>query len=234
MSSPFCAFYSMRHTALYLIIAVFALPLAGVAAAPAAATDAAAMARVQRYLDSVNTLKAAFRQQLLDETGAVLEESGGTVYVQKPGRFRWDYLTPYEQVIIANGSRLWFYDKDLEQVTVSDFDPAAATTPAALLGGSADVAEQFSVVPAPAAAKLLPGLDWITVAPRAQDSQYQAISLGFAGERLAAMRLADNFGQTTLISFSDEVSGVALDPALFEFTAPPGVDVIEAVAVGGP
>ena len=223
----------MRRAAPYLLIAVLQLALAGLSPAAAATDDDAALARVQRYLDSIETLRAAFQQQLVDERGAVLEESTGTVYLHKPGRFRWDYLEPYEQVIIANGTRLWFYDKDLEQVTVSDFDPAAATTPAALLGGDAKLAEQFRVAAAPADATLPAGYDWVTVAPRADDSQYQAISLGFRGERLAAMHLADNFGQTTVIRFSDEAPGVTLDPALFEFTAPAGVDVIEAGAVGG-
>ncbi len=175
------------------------------------------------FMRGLNTLRSDFSQTLSDEHGDVLETAHGRMALARPGRFRWDYLEPYEQSIIADGERLWIYDKDLEQVTVKPQAHTLASSPAMLLGGDASIRDQFAVKDLGS----VDGLEWIRLLPRGADDHYTGIELGFAGGTLRQMKLADNFGQTTLIEFSHEARNPGLEPGLFRFQPPAGVDVID-------
>jgi outer membrane lipoprotein carrier protein len=198
-----------------LILAAFLSP------APAAES---AREFLQRYLKETETLEAAFVQTLLDETGEVLEVAEGAMYLQRPGRFRWDYRAPYEQSIIGDGETVWIYDPDLDQVTRQPMDEALADTPAALLGNEIDLDRAFDVT----LESEQDDFRWIDLAPKAKDQQFTAIRLAFDAEALARMELSDNFGQRTLIEFSEARRNQHVDPGLFDFTPPPGMDVIES------
>jgi outer membrane lipoprotein carrier protein len=182
--------------------------------------------RLDGFLRDFKTLTAAFEQTLLTERGQRLEVSRGRVYLQRPGLFRWEYFAPYQQSIIADGKRVWVYDKDLEQVSVKPFDSAVAETPALLLSGRTDIQREFEVFELGKA----DGLEWMRLKPRKQQAQYTVIRLGFDGPRVEVMELLDNFGQTTRIAFSGQQRNVPIDPALFTFIPPPGVDVLDAAA----
>ncbi|MGH8614438.1 MAG: outer membrane lipoprotein chaperone LolA [Gammaproteobacteria bacterium] len=180
------------------------------------------------FLRDFKTLTAKFEQTLVSEQGQQLEASRGQVYLQRPGRFRWDYFAPHQQSIIADGERVWVYDKDLEQVSVKPFDSAVAETPALLLSGRTDLDREFEVSELGKA----DGLEWIRLKPRKEQAQYALIRLGFDGPRVKVMELLDNFGQTTRIVFSGERRNGRIDPALFKFVPPPGVDVLDAADAG--
>src|SRR5690606_39816327 len=107
---------------------------------------AAGRKRVETFLDGLQGLQADFHQVLTDRSGRTIEEASGTLAIRRPNRFRWDYREPYEQVIVADGARIWLYDKDLEQVTVRKLDDTLSATPAMLLSGEGNLEDNFTVV----------------------------------------------------------------------------------------
>lgn len=199
------------------------LPALLLAASPGLAADDPGLVRLQGFLERVNTMEARFRQEVLDSRGNVVETSTGTVRLQRPGRFRWDYQDPFQRVIVADGERIWLYEADLEQVTVRRLDEGIGDTPAALITGRTGVLERFEVQRSWQAGGLL----WVALAPRSRDTDFAGVRLGFDGERLQNLELDDRLGQQTRVRFS----GIRLNPPLpaetFRFTAPPGVDVID-------
>jgi outer membrane lipoprotein carrier protein len=140
----------------------------------------------------------------------------------RPGRFRWEYTKPYEQTIVGDGTRLWIYDKDLNQVTVRKLDKALGASPAALLAGSNEIEKSYALK----AAGSEGGLDWLEAVPRTQDTAFERVRLGLSKGGLEAMELKDQFGQTTLIKFSELQRNVKIPPESFRFTPPKGADVI--------
>jgi outer membrane lipoprotein carrier protein len=202
-----------KFTALILLAALF-----GAAAASASpATD------VERYLNGLASWTADFEQTIDDGHGTVLRSAAGRLYLQRPGKFRWDYSQPSEQLVLADGKQIWFYDKDLAQANVRDMDLSLASTPASLLSGSASVSAQFNVTAMPASA----GLQWFQLVPKHADTDFQLVRIGFnKNGELASMFLADKLNQITQLTFSNSKRNEKLAPDLFSFVPPPGVDVI--------
>lgn len=197
--------------------------------ATGSARAATATAPLDEFLKGLVSLKARFEQVLLDEQGVERERSRGTFYLSRPGRFRWDYESPYQQSIVADGQRVYVYDKDLEQVTVKSLQKALGSTPALLLDGEVNIEERF-VVSRGAPAE---GLVWLELGPKdpraaRESGGYAQIRLGFAGSSLKRMDLRDNLNQTTRIEFKNAERNPNLDPSLFTFTPPEGVDVLDA------
>ncbi|HYC49446.1 MAG TPA: outer membrane lipoprotein chaperone LolA [Burkholderiales bacterium] len=177
---------------------------------------------LKSLLNQTTTGRAGFTQVVLDKNGKTLQKASGTMEFARPGRFRWEYNKPYEQTIVGDGSRLWIYDKDLNQVTVRKLDRALGASPAALLAGSNEIEKSYVLK----AAGSEGGLDWLEATPRTQDTAFQRIRLGLGKGGLEAMQLHDQFGQTTLIRFSDLQRNVKLAPEAFRFSPPQGADVI--------
>jgi outer membrane lipoprotein carrier protein len=140
----------------------------------------------------------------------------------RPGKFRWEYDKPYEQIIVGDGARVWLYDKDLNQVTVRRFDRALGSSPAALLAGSNDIEKDYTLT----GLSSQDGLDWLEAVPRTRDTAFEKIKFGFGKSGLEAMELRDQFGQITVIKFSTIERNAKLPPEAFRFTPPKGADVI--------
>jgi len=143
-----------------------------------------------------------------------------------PGKFAWIYTEPFEQRIIADGSELWVYDVELDQVTVKPMDASISNAPIMILMKESDVTQQFKVIEVGQRKFLY----WIELEPQAKDLEYQRIFIGLEDGNLRAMELQDQFGQSTQIVFENMRVGVVHDPATFRFVPPPGVDVY---GVGG-
>jgi outer membrane lipoprotein carrier protein len=205
----------MRPLTLWLALGL----LLGACQAFAAET---ATARVERYLAGLSTWSADFDQTISDANGKTLRTASGHLYLQRPGKFRWDYQKPAEQLVLADGSRLWFYDKELQQANVRDMDATLASTPATLLAGGAALGDQFQISALPAEQ----GLEWFQLMPKHGDTDFQAVRVGFAKGELARMLLADKLNQVTTLKFSAARRNTALPADLFTFTPPAGVDVI--------
>ena len=194
---------------------------------PIASFAADSIARVDAYLATLSTLTADFVQVVQDKQGQVTERASGTLSISRPNRFRWDYQQPYAQTIVADGTKLWLYDPDLEQVTVRSLEQGLGATPAMLLSGSGKVGDAFSAGPI----DQQQGLTWYRLSPLQKGSDFERVSLGFdSRNELAAMELVDKLRQTTTIEFSRVKRGAELGDSLFRFVPPPGADVIGEAA----
>jgi outer membrane lipoprotein carrier protein len=194
--------------------------------ASAAQTAASPAAEVEKYLVGLTTWSADFEQTIDDGHGNVLRKAAGRFYLQHPGKFRWDYVKPSDQVIVADGKQIWFYDKDLAQANVRDMDTSLASTPASLLSGSASVSTQFNVTALPPKA----GLQWYQLIPKHSDTDFQLVRIGFDKGELRSMFLADKLNQITQLTFFNSKRNETLAPDLFTFVPPAGVDVIGLAA----
>ncbi len=188
-------------------------------AAPTA--DAAAALRVEGFLEQLTGLRAEFHQTVTDAKGRVLERAEGTMALARPGRFRWDYRVPQQQ-IVSDGVTVWLYDVELEQVTVRAAGEALAGTPAMLLAGKGDLKGDFRITDAGSQ----DGLDWSRLTPLKTDGDFRELRLGFAGRELRRMTFYDRLGQTTELELSALERNPRFDPSLFTFEPPPGVDVV--------
>jgi outer membrane lipoprotein carrier protein len=189
--------------------------------APALAL-ASGVERFQVYLRTTQTARADFEQKVFDSERKLVQESKGSFAFLRPGRFRWVYAQPYPQLIVGDGTRVWIYDEDLNQVTVRAMAKALGSTPAALLAGAADVERAFEL----ADAGSRDGLEWLEAKPREREAGFERIRLGMGTLGVQAMELTDHFGQTTVLRFSNVVRNPQLDPASFRFVPPKGADVL--------
>ena len=189
-----------------------------------------ALARLNAFFSNVTSMQANFEQIIVSDSMPSVDQSKGVLYMQRPGKFRWDYKAPYEQHIVADGNKLWIYDVDLEQVVVKPLDLVLGNTPAVLLSGDASITEKFVVT---TVSEMQSGLDVKTgklalleLRPKDKEANFEKITLAFAGDNLQMMELKDAFGQLTRLTFSNLQRNPILDSKLFEFTPPAGVDVI--------
>jgi len=184
---------------------------------------AAAIASLNNFVDKVQTFRAEFSQTLLDQNFQILQKTGGSMLFARPGKFRWSYETPYQQLIVGDGEYVWFYDQDLEQVTVRKLDLTLGSTPAALLAGGKTIEQDFDLQEIEAQGEL----EWLEAIPKSEETSFELIRLGFshAGE-LREMILRDNLGQFTWLIFSQAEQNPELPDTLFQFTTPAGVDII--------
>ncbi len=182
--------------------------------------------RLNRALTSLDNFSADFKQTLIDDNKKVIQQSMGTVAIQRPGKFRWVYQKPYEQQIIADGKELWVYDVDLDQATVKPIDVGLSTAPIMVLMKKQKVESEFEVSEL-GKRKLL---YWIELKPKDKDMEFNRIYIGLEGDTVKAMDLRDSFGQSTRIVFDNLRTHVIFDPKTFKFDPPPGVDVF---GVGG-
>jgi outer membrane lipoprotein carrier protein len=178
--------------------------------------------RLDQFMKQTQSARGEFEQRIVNRDGKTVQQSSGALAFQRPGRFRWSYARPYEQLIVGDGARVWIYDKDLAQVTVRKLDQALGATPAALLAGSNDALAAFVLKDD----GTRDGLEWVEAAPRDKESSFERIRMGFGAQGLERMELSDSFGQTTLLRFVGLQSNPKLDAAQFTFTPPKGADVI--------
>ncbi len=192
-------------------------------ASPAQAEDTP-ITRLKSFLASSASLAADFKQISFDKSGRPAQNSFGKFYLSRPGKFRWNYQKPFAQEIVSNAGKVWFYDADLEQVTVKQLDDSLGSTPALLLTGEVDIEEKFILQEQ---GKEDDGMNWVKLSPKNEESGFKYILIGLNGNQLGGMELSDNFGQLTRIYFSNIQLNPKLDEALFNFKAPKGVDVFE-------
>lgn len=176
---------------------------------------------LKAFLDTTKTLTADFKQVLINEAGDPVQTSYGIFYLQRPGKFRWDYQRPFQQQIIANSGKVWFYDTDLEQVTIKKLDESLGSTPALLLSGEVSLEDNFIMEQQGEDEGLL----WVKLLPKNEESGFKYVLIGLNNGILGGMELSDNFGQLTRIYFSNVRINQAIRPDLFQFRAPKGVDI---------
>lgn len=185
-----------------------------------------AEAALARFLDGVTSYQANFTQLQTDERGMKIQSSAGTMALSRPGKFRWQYAAPAEQLIVTDGVKLWLYDQDLKQVTIRPAEEALQGTPAALLSQKKTLTETFTVSDEGDA----DGVKNLKLVPKSKESDFQDVSLWLKGGAPVRMVFRDTLGGATDITFTQGKTNTRLDAGLFKFTPPKGVEVIDAEA----
>jgi len=193
-----------------------------------------AMAQAQTpldaYLDRLKTLRAEFSQTVTDSKGRQVQNASGKLVIVRPGKFRWE-LTPHSpagsggaspQLMVADGKNLWFYDRDLEQVSVKPASNALTATPAGLLSGEGDIRQWFTV----SSAGRRDGYDWVKVVPKQSDADFREAQLAFDKSDLRRMMLKDKLGQTVRLDFLASERNPTIPETEVKFSPPAGADVI--------
>ena len=185
--------------------------------------QAGAMKSLESFVKDVRKSRAIFSQIMLDKNAEIIQEANGTMQFERPGKFRWNYEKPYEQLIIGDGETVWFYDIDLNQVTVRKLDIAIGSSPAALLAGENVIEANFDLDEI----GLQGELEWLEAKPKIKEGSFESVRLGFTQTgSLKKVLMHDSFGQTTVIIFSSMEKNPYLKPELFKFTPPKNSDVI--------
>jgi len=177
---------------------------------------------LRQFFREVNSFSARFKQIVLDESLKPVQESFGTLWIERPNKFRWDYDKPYKQQIVADGKRLWVYDVGLQQATVRDLTGGLTDTPAMLLAGKGQLEDNFTIQSLDAQDKLT----WVQLKPRSKDSGYDDIRIGFAQGKLRVIEMVDGFGHTTRVTLESPRENVHIESDRFNFKPPEGVDVV--------
>ncbi len=188
------------------------------------AENGGAIQQLNAFTSNTQRLQADFSQLLLNNTLSTdTKPKTGIFYLSRPGLFRWNYQKPYLQEIVSNGKKVWFYDIDLEQISVKTVTDTLSMGPALLLSGESSIADRFTLEPLPE----IDGVAWLKLIPKEKISGFQSIRIGLKNNLLTDMLMEDDFDQITRISFSKIDTNPQLKPDLFELKIPAGVDVIE-------
>jgi len=184
---------------------------------------AAATGKLKTFIAATHSAQANFTQEVQDKNGKRIQSASGTMQFERPGKFRWVYQKPYEQLIVGDGKKFWMYDVDLNQVTVKKLDAALGSSPAALLSGNNEIERDFSVKDM----EDRDGLEWLEATPKSAESNFSKILMAFnAKSELAVMELHDAFGHRTVLRFTALKNNPALSSSLFKFVPPKGADVL--------
>jgi len=183
---------------------------------------ASGLDQLHAFLEGTQTAQGAFKQVVVNKDRRTTQATSGTFAFARPGKFRWTYEKPFDQLIVGDGEKVWIYDRDLNQVIVRKLDAALGSTPAALLAGDNALEKNFTLV----AGGESNGLEFVDATPKAPESQFSRIRLGFVDNLPRRMELTDAFGQTTELTFAEVKRNPKLAPDVFRFAPPQGADVV--------
>ena len=186
------------------------------------AAHATATQDLQRFFNQVQRYTARFDQVTLDEAMNPIQESSGSLWIERPGKFRWSYSLPYEQHIVGDGKQVWVYDVELKQAAVRRMEGALGATPAILLSGKGVLDGVFVIKDLGRQGQL----DWVELTPKKNDGGFEKIRLGFEKGRIRTLEMIDGFGQTTRVTLRDAQENAKISADKFSFKPPAGVDVI--------
>ncbi|MBC7502633.1 MAG: outer membrane lipoprotein chaperone LolA [Herminiimonas sp.] len=199
--------------------------LAACALAMPLIANASALAQFKSFVGGTKAAKGEFSQRLVksDTSGSakISNASTGTFQFARPGKFIWIYQKPYEQLLQADGEKLYIYDKDLNQVTIKKLGNALGSSPAAILFGSNDLEKNFTLKEA----GTKDGMEWLEATPKAKDTTFEHIGIGLRDGVPQAMELRDSFGQVSLLAFKNFERNPVMASDQFKFVVPKGADV---------
>lgn len=175
------------------------------------------------FFTSFNSLKADYSQQVLDQRMRVQQTMTGQLLVLRPGKFRWDYFQPYQQHIVADGEKVWFYDVDLEQVTIKSQAATMGSTPAILLSDADELEKQFDILSVVREDRKT----WYELIPKDSESGFEALYIAMQDGVIAHMELKDSFGQLTRLDFDNVQINQPIEMSHFKLEIPEGVDVLD-------
>jgi len=219
---------TLGYMRILLILTIFSLSAGAVMAQQDAANaDIDAANALAAILQETHTLQAQVEVLTLDQDGREIQESVARLIMEKPNRVSWEIVSPYQELMLTDGTRIWRYEHDLEQVSIDPFNNDISRTPVLLLNGeAAAIADSYNIASA--------SMDYGSVkrfilTPKASDSLFERLSLSFAGNTLTEMQFEDSLGQKTSLTFSNVRANDSIDPAVFIFQMPTDVDDLEVI-----
>jgi outer membrane lipoprotein carrier protein len=183
--------------------------------------SAAGIDQLKAFWAETHAAQGTFAQTVATKSGRKPQNSSGSFILARPGKLRWAYEKPYKLLLVADGEKLWTYDADLNQVTVTKTGKALGATPAALLTGE-ELDRHFTLSEAGTA----DGLEIVDAVPKAADSSFARVRIGMAGNLPRLMEVKDNFGQTTTLLFNTFLPNPDMAKDAFRFVPPKGADVV--------
>ena len=205
-----------------LFSALLSLAVGSTDASATASADADdASAELISLIDAFDQVTGRFAQTIVDASLQTLEESSGSLALQRP-KFRWQVETPFAQLIIADGAEMQIYDPDLAQLSLHDIDKNLGPTPLTiLLGDTETLATEFTVSRSTDGA-----MQRFVLRPRSQSALFLQVELIFQGRLLERLAIWDSAGQLTRIQFSEMQFTQGIEAERFELILPEGTDVI--------
>ena len=192
------------------------------AANVAHAANTGARGQLDAFTKGLKGLDGQFTQQVFDARGKQKEASSGRVAVSAPRLFRWEYVKPYPQLIVADGETVWVYDPDLQQASRRPQGAEEASSPLAILLDPQKLDRDFSVTET----ATVGGIEWLQLSPKQADAAFKTARLGFGKAGLVQMEYEDALGQRTKISFSGWKRNPGFAKGTFRYVPGKGVDVI--------
>lgn len=201
-------------TTIALSVALVALPVMA---------NASGRDQLEKFTNGLNSLRGGFAQQTYDNKGRLKSSSSGRVSMSKPNLFRWEYVKPYQQLIVADGKTVWIHEPDLKQVTQRAQGAEEQNSPLSVLTNPKRLDAMFNV----REAGTTNGVEWLDLSPKNKgDANIDSARLGFKDNALYAVDLKDPLGQTTKMVFAKWERNVSLPSSSFKFVAPQGTDVV--------
>lgn len=186
------------------------------------ATHAAGLDQLKVFLATTTSARGVFTQTVTAGSGRKPQQSAGIFAFQRPGRFRWSYEKPYQQLLVSDGNTLWSYDPDLKQVAVKKLGSAFGSSPAALLAGQ-DLERNFELKEGVAGS----GVEFVEATPKGDDAGFERVKIGFVANVPVSMEIHDAFSQVSLLRFTRFEANPVLSASLFRFSPPKGADVVK-------
>ena len=182
---------------------------------------ASGLDQLKAFLETTKSARGIFVQSVTTKSGRKPQQSVGSFALARPGKFRWSYEKPYQQLLVSDGEKLWSFDPDLNQVTVRKLGKALGSSPAALLAGG-DLDSHFVLKEAGQAE----GIEMVDATPKTADGGFERVRIGLKDNLPRIMEIRDNFGQVTTLLFAEFHSNPALPKDQFKFTPPKGADIV--------
>jgi outer membrane lipoprotein carrier protein len=187
----------------------------------AGSAQAAGIDQFRAFLETTKHARGSFSQSVAARSGHKPQQSAGFFAFARPGKFRWSYEKPYQQLLVSDGKKLWSYDPDLNQVTVRKLGDALGSSPAALLAGDG-LEDNFVLTDG----GTVDGFEFVEATPKAKEGTFERVRIGFKDKLPRVMEVHDNFGQTTTLLLNQFEVNVSLPADTFRFTPPKGADVV--------
>lgn len=192
------------------------------AAVLASGAQAGAIEQLRTFMSTTPSARGEFEQRSTAQGGRSGESAAGSFAFTRPGKFRWEVRKPFEQLLVADGEQVFFYDRDLNQVTIKRLGDALGQTPAAVLFGDGDPERSFTLRELP----VRDGLAWVELIPHSKEAGVHRIAIGFRDGLPVQMEVLDAFSHTSLFTFRSIVRASNLGAGIFRFVIPPGADVL--------
>ncbi len=177
---------------------------------------------LQAKLNAMRSLTADFKQ-IVKTRQREISRSSGAMALERPGRFRWQTKEPMEQLVVADGKKIWVYDLELEQVTVKKQDKSLEGTAALFLSGYDNtVTRDFNV--SETASGTTQAYD---LQAKSSKANFQHLKLIFTHDVLSTIEMFDQLGQHTLVDLTKVKFNPKVAASLFQFKPPQGVDIVQ-------